>query len=96
MLPRRLLPWLFALALLLGQATAFAHAIGHLHQDDADGADPVCELCVAQSHLGHAAPPAAPHLPLVAMSHAAPDTVTFASFSVCPRTAQARAPPVSA
>lgn len=56
MLSRRLLPWLFALALLLGQATAFAHTLSHLGAHDDAPPDPVCEVCVAQAQLGSAAP----------------------------------------
>ena len=36
---RRLLPWLFALILLFGQAAAFAHTLTHLHPHDADQAN---------------------------------------------------------
>ncbi len=57
MLSRRLLPWLFALALMLGQATAFAHALTHLHTDDSSLHDKVCEVCVAQAQLGGGVPP---------------------------------------
>lgn len=95
MLPRRLLPWLFALTLLLGQATAFAHAIGHLHRDDGGGADPVCELCVGQAHLEHAAPPAASNLPPVAAAHVAADAPDFSSCSAHHQAARARAPPAT-
>lgn len=95
MLPRRLLPWLFALALLLGQAAAFAHAIGHLHRDDGGSADPVCELCVAQSHLGHAAPPGTPQLALPGVTYATPGSVAILAGRAHELRAQARAPPVS-
>lgn len=96
MLPRRLLPWLFALALLLGQATAFAHAIGHLHSDEGDGADPVCELCVAQAQLGHAAPPVPSHLLLPPATHAAPATAVAFTVPLRHHRAHARAPPAPA
>lgn len=56
MLSRRLLPWLFALALLLGQATAFAHTLSHLGAHDDAPPDSVCEVCVAQAQLGGAVP----------------------------------------
>lgn len=56
MLPRRLFPWLFALALLFGQAAAFAHAISHQDAHDSALPDKVCEVCVAQAGLGSVAP----------------------------------------
>ena len=42
MFPRRLLSWLFVLALLFGQASAFAHALSHLDADDSALPDKVC------------------------------------------------------
>lgn len=57
MLPRRLLSWLFALTLLLGQAAAFAHSLSHLNHHDSALPDKVCDICVAQAQLGSAAPP---------------------------------------
>ena len=66
MLPRRLLPWLFALTLLFGQAAAFAHALGHLHAHDPAVPDKVCEVCVAQAQLGSAVPPGVVSLTLPA------------------------------
>ncbi len=54
---RRLLSWLFALTLLLGQATAFAHALTHLKSHDSAEPHKVCEVCVAQAQLGSAAAP---------------------------------------
>lgn len=96
MLPRRLLPWLFALALLLGQATAFAHAIGHLHKDDGGGLDPVCEVCVAQAHLGYAACSAAVHLPPLAQAAVTLDLSATPLATLHPTAAYARGPPISA
>ncbi len=95
MLPRRLLPWLFALTLLFGQAAAFAHALGHLQTHDSALPDKVCEVCVAQAHLGNAAPAPVPNLPLVAAAHAAPDISVSLSITVHHRGAWARAPPAA-
>lgn len=70
MMPRRLLPWLFALTLLLGQTAAFAHALSHLDPHDAALADKVCEVCIAQATLGSAAPVALSSLPVEPVFHA--------------------------
>lgn len=96
MLKRRLTSWLFALALLFGQAAAFAHALTHLHAHDTALSDKACEVCVAQAQLGAAAPPAefVLAIPLGETVHStrlAPLCVDLA-----PRPACARAPPVSA
>jgi hypothetical protein len=92
-LPRRLLPWLYALALLIGQASAFAHSLTHAH--DPALPDPVCEVCVAQAHLGGAAPASAFTLPVA--SERAPCVAPAAQpfRCACPQTARARAPPAS-
>ncbi len=95
MLLRRVLPWLLALALLLGQAAAFAHALEHL---DPHGKAPehACELCVAQAQLGGAAPgkafiPAAETAPFVV-----PAAAALPADRSARRHAPARAPPVPA
>ena len=92
MLPRRLLPWLFALTLLWGQAAAYAHAVGHLTDNENLPAH-VCELCVAQASLGCAAAstPPALHLPMAAYDWfvAGADAPAVSRLAV-PR---ARAPP---
>jgi len=93
MLPRRLLPWLFALTLLFGQAAAFAHALSHLRVQDSALPDHPCEICVAQAQLGTAAPPGLIALTIppgdcVMASDAAPLRV-----DLVPRPACARAPP---
>lgn len=93
---RRLLPWLFALTLLLGQATAFAHAIGHLHKSDGGLPDPVCEVCVAQANLGSAAPASVFSLPVAPATRLAPPPAPAASAAALPGRAQARAPPAPA
>lgn len=62
MLPRRLLPWLFALTLLFGQAAAYAHTLSHLQQHEPAVPAHVCGLCVAQADLGSAATSAPPVL----------------------------------
>ena len=56
MLKRRLTSWLFALALMFGQAAAFAHALSHVNLHESAMPDKVCEVRVAQAHLGSAAP----------------------------------------
>ena len=95
MLPRRLLPWLFALALLWGQAASYAHAVGHL-TDNAGLPTHACELCVAQASLGCAAASTPPvlHVPVAAYDWfvAGADTPTVPRLAA-PR---ARAPPASA
>ena len=93
MLSRRLLPWLFALTLLFGQAAAFAHALSHLDTHDKALPDNVCEVCVAQAQLGSVAPSAGLVLAIpagdrIALSGAAPLRV-----DLTPRPACARAPP---
>jgi hypothetical protein len=92
---RRLISWLFALTLLLGQAAAFAHELSHLRTHDTALPDKVCEVCIAQAQLGAAMPPCPVTLtPL-------PDTRTFLSAAaplrvdLSPRPACARAPPAS-
>jgi hypothetical protein len=87
---------LLALALLLGQAGAFAHAISHLHPRDPGLPEPVCELCVAHANLGSFVPPSVASLPVVAA-----DVPVSPAVAVCaaePRTerACARAPPIRA
>ena len=95
MLPRRLLSWLFALTLLWGQATSYAHAVGHLTDNEGLPAH-ACELCVAQAGLGCAAVSAPPtlYVPIAAFDWfvAGADTPAVPRLSA-PR---ARAPPPSA
>ena len=94
MLPRRLLPWLFALTLLLGHAVAYAHTLSHLNDRHSGLPAHACEQCVAQADLGCAAAATPP------MLHA--PAATFAWFiaaghlATIPRLAapRARAPPV--
>ena len=96
MLSRRLLPWLFALALLLGQATAFAHTLSHLGAHDDAPPDPVCEVCVAQAHLGSAAP-GKPFIPAAeAAAFVLPATAAISPGRLILRHAPARAPPTTA
>lgn len=90
---RRLISWFFALALLFGQAAAFAHALTHLSGHDSGLPDKVCEMCVAHAQLGSAAPASPPLLALPAgeaAEHAA--RVAWRADTPC-RTACARAPP---
>lgn len=92
---RHLISWLFTLSLLLGQASAFAHAIGHLHKSEGGVPDRVCEVCVAQANLGSAAPPTPLCLPSAAADLLAPTpTAAAPTPHLCARP-QARAPPVA-
>jgi hypothetical protein len=95
MLSRRLLSWLFALALLWGQAASYAHAVGHL-ADSADLPAHACELCVAQAGLGGAAASTPPELPVPIAAY--DWFVAGADTPAIPRLAapRARAPPASA
>lgn len=93
MLSRRLLPWLFALALMLGQAAAFAHALTHLHTDDSTLHDKICEVCVAQAQLGGGVPPSEYILAIPADDRIAPSTAAPLRVDLAPRPACARAPP---
>jgi len=93
MLSRRLLPWLFALTLLFGQAAAFAHALSHLDPHDSGLPDKVCEVCVAQASLGSAAPAMVFSLPVELTRHTGVPAVAHPPVPVSPRHAQARAPP---
>lgn len=95
MLPRRLLPWLFALTLLFGQAAAFAHALTHLHGEDPALPDPVCEMCVAQAHLGSAATAAVFRLPVEPCRLTARSTDARPSVAGSAHFAHARAPPAA-
>jgi hypothetical protein len=96
MLSRHLFPWLFALTLLFGQATAFAHALSHVDAHDAALHDPVCEVCIAQAHLGGAAPQKGFSLPYVPAAHVSVSAAAQPRVSVTVQSAQARAPPASA
>jgi len=93
MFPRRLLPWLVALALLFGQAAAFAHAIGPPHTHDAGMPEPACEVCVAHAGLGSAVPASASLLPLVPARYATPPVKAAPAFPFRIARAHARAPP---
>ncbi|MHB0982593.1 MAG: hypothetical protein ACYC02_04335 [Thiobacillus sp.] len=93
MFPRRLLPWLFVLTLLFGQATAFAHAVGHLDAHDSALPDKVCEVCVAQASLGSAAPATVFSLPIETAGDTRLPAAVLPLAVVTPNFAQARAPP---
>lgn len=93
MLSRRLLPWIVTLALLFGQAAAFAHALTHLHVDDPALSDKVCEVCVAQAQLGSALPPAAVVLVIPPGASIPPGGGATLCVDLAPRPACARAPP---
>ena len=91
MLPRRLLPWLFALSLLFGQAATFAHSFTHAH--DPALPDHVCEVCVAQASLGGAASAPVFSLPVDPARFIAPINGEVRPADSLPRCALARAPP---
>lgn len=93
MLTRRLLPWLFALTLLFGQATAFAHALTHLRPHDPAVPDKVCEVCVAHAQLGAAAPPSLIALAIPAATCIMATGAAPLCADLAPRPACARAPP---
>lgn len=95
MLTRPLLAWLFALTLLFGQATAFAHAIEHLQAHDHGLPDKVCEICVAQANLGSAAPANVFSLPIDTASHIELPAAALPRITACFNHAQARAPPAA-
>jgi hypothetical protein len=95
MLPRRLLPWLFALTLLFGQAAAFAHALTHLQSHDSALPDQTCEVCVAQASLGNAAPATVFSLPVAAGAHLEPAPTAALPVAARPTCALARAPPAA-
>lgn len=87
--------WLLVLTLLWGQASAYAHTLGHLKDSDSAKHAHVCELCVAQADLGSAAPSAtsALHLPAVTYDWLIVDACSAAASRLsAPR---ARAPPAS-
>lgn len=92
---RHLISWLFTLSLLLGQASAFAHAIGHLHKSEGAVPDRVCEVCVAQANLGSAAPPAPLCLPGAGAVQLAPAPIPAACIPDLRARPQARAPPAA-
>jgi hypothetical protein len=95
MFPRRLLPWLFALTLLFGQASAFAHALSHLDAHDSTLPDKVCEVCVAQASLGSGAPAAVFSLPIEAAGNTELPAAALPLVTTCFNHAQARAPPAA-
>jgi hypothetical protein len=95
MLPRRLLPWLFALSLLFAQAAAFAHALTHLHASDAGLPEQSCEICVAQAQLGAALPSTPPALWVPPAAHFLVVAAAPCCVDLAPRPACARAPPLS-
>lgn len=91
---RRLLSWLFALALLFGQAAAFAHALTHLRPHDSGLPDKTCEICVAQAQLGAALPPSPVVLASPPGDYIYAPGALLPSTDLAPRPARARAPPV--
>lgn len=92
--PRRsFTAWLIALALLLGQATAFAHALTHLSEREHGLPDKVCEVCVAQAQLGGGLPAASLVLPHTAATSAPPLFPVQPLLSPVRLAASARAPP---
>jgi len=92
MLPHRLLPWLFALTLLLGQAAAFAHTLTHLDANEALP-DKVCEVCVAHAQLGSVVPPVGIVLAIPLSDCVISSSTSPLRVDLPPRPACARAPP---
>ena len=93
MLPRRLLPWLFALTLLFGQAATYAHTLNHLKDSHSGLPAHPCEQCMAQADLGSAV---ASNPPMLQLPAAAYDWFIAAGHPApVPRlaAARARAPP---
>ena len=90
---RRLISWLLALALLLGQAAAFAHALSHLDTHDSVLPDKVCEVCVAQASLGSAVPATVFSLPVETAGNTELPATALPLVTACFNHAQARAPP---
>jgi hypothetical protein len=90
---RRLLSWFFALALMFGQAAAFAHTLKHLDDHDTSQSEPLCEVCVAQGNLGSAAPATAFSLPVAAACSIDLPVWTQSPAGICPTHSRARAPP---
>jgi hypothetical protein len=95
LLPRRLLPWLFALSLLFGQAAAFAHALTHLTAPDPALPESACAVCVAQAQLETAVAPATVVLSIPPGDPLPITTVAPACVDLAPRAACARAPPTA-
>lgn len=95
MLPRRLLPWLFVLTLLFGQATTFAHAVSHLDAHDGALPDKVCEVCVAQASLGSAVAATVFSLPIETAGNTELPAAALPPVTACFNHAQARAPPAA-
>lgn len=94
----RVMAWLLALALVLGQAAALAHGLSHTCDHDHDSGTPVavCELCVGQAAWGAALPPARLSMEATPVMHdrAAP-AIARAPDTTC-SLPHARAPPNSA
>ncbi|MCD6707299.1 MAG: hypothetical protein LT080_12720 [Thiobacillus sp.] len=95
MLRRPLIRTLFALFLLLGQASAVAHALGHLYPHDSGLPEPVCEACLAHASLGSAAPASTFTLPVVPGHHLGLPAASPPPAAARPCRAQARAPPAT-
>lgn len=91
---RRVLSWLLALCLFVGQLAAFAHALGHL---DPHGTAPdhVCELCVAHAQLGNALPGKLFLPPPAATPFILPPAKPLPIAALRVHHAAARAPPAS-
>jgi hypothetical protein len=91
---RRVLSWLFALALMFGQAAAFAHTLNHLDDRDNSQSEPLCEVCIAQANLGSAAPAISFSLPVEPACGIDLPVETQSPAGICPAFSRARAPPV--
>jgi hypothetical protein len=95
MLRRWLTPWLFALALMIGQVGALAHATSHLTKSDPSLPDHVCELCLAQVNLGSAAASTPLLIPLSDATFHWTRPVAGRILATRPPVARARAPPAA-
>ena len=92
---RSFTPWLFALALLMGQIGALAHATSHLVKSDPSLPDHVCELCLAQVNLGSAAASTPLLIPLSDATFHWTRPVICRILATRPPVARARAPPAA-
>ena len=92
---RWLTSWLFALTLLLGQMGALAHATSHLSKADPGLPGHVCEMCLAQAHLGSAAASTPLLIPVTDATFSWIRPVVSRIPVTRPPVARARAPPAA-
>lgn len=87
--------WLLVLTLVIGQMGALAHATSHLATSDPGLPDHVCELCLAQTHLGSAAASTPLLIPLTDATFNWIRPVVSRIPVTRPPVARARAPPAA-